>query len=86
MTVYAEPVAQTYQPPLLTKTFDILVWIEMDRVRMGSRRYTVTMTGEQNAQPTDLAYEIDGQPTTMQAVAEIIADSKRSQGSIDKAA
>jgi len=89
MTVYAEAVTQPSQPALsapLTKTFSVLVWVEMDRVRIGSHHYTVTMTGQQSAQPADLTYTVNGNPATMQDVAEIIADAKCSQGSVEKVA
>ena len=86
MTVYAEPVTQPFQSTTLTKTFNVMVWIEIDRVRVSSAYYTVTMTGEQGAAPEALTYTVDGNPATMQDVAEILAWARTSQGSVEKVA
>ena len=85
MTVYAEPASQTYHGTPITKTFNVMVWFEMDRVRMDSRFYTVTMTGEQSANPAELAYTIDGNPATMQQVSELLTWAKQ-DGSVEKVA
>ena len=88
MTVYAEVNASAFQivAPVITKTFNVMVWVEMDRVRMSQQFYTVSITGEQSAQPEALSYEVDGKPASMQDVADILAWARTSQGSIEKVA
>lgn len=87
MTVYAETVSSPlHTAPTLTKTFNVMIWVEMDRVRMSQRFYTVTITGQQSAQPEALTYTVDGNPATMQDVAEVLAWARTSQGSVEKVA
>jgi len=85
MTLYAAPVTQASQPLTLTKTFNVMVWFEMDRVRMSSRFYTLTITGKQSDKPEALSYEIDGKPATMQQVSELLTWAKDG-GSVEKVA
>ena len=88
MTVYAE--ANTNAPqiaftPRITKTFNVMVWVEMDRVRTERRFYTVRITGEQGGMPETFSYSVDGKPASMQDVADILSWAKQ-DGSVEKVA
>lgn len=82
MTVYAEPVAQPFHSERVTRTFNVMVWVEMDRVRIERRFYTVTLTGQKGAAVGTLTYTIDGKPATMQDVAQL-RTMARQEGSFE---
>ena len=85
MTLYAEAVSRPLHTPRITKTFNVMVWVELDRVRTDQRFYTVSITGEQSAQPEALSYEVDGKPASMQDVANLFTWAKQ-DGSVEKIA
>lgn len=88
MIVYANPIGQPLQlipNTVLIKTFNVMVWVEMDRVRMVSRYYTLSITGMQCDEPNALTYSIDSASATMQQVADLLAWAKR-DGSVEKIA
>jgi hypothetical protein len=87
MTVYAEANANAFQivDPVITKTFNVMVWVEMDRVRMSQQFYTVSITGQQSDMPSALSYEIDGKQADMADVADLLAWAKQG-GSVEKVA
>ena len=83
MTVYAADNARSLQaPPALTKTFNVMVWVEMDRVRVDQCFYKLSISGAQSGQPEALLYAIDGKPATMQQTADLLAWAKR-EGSVE---
>ena len=85
MSLYTRSSNTVLPAPTITKIFNVMVWTEMDRVRMSQRFYTVSITGEQSAQPEALTYTIDGKPADMEAVGNIFSWAKDG-GSVEKVA
>lgn len=75
MTQYAaQPVEVAHMPALITKTYNIGVWAEMDRVRVQMQYHTVTLTGFQGGTP--ISATINGQDAPLAEVHDLYRRAK----------
>lgn len=59
---------------IITKTYNLGLWIELDRVRLALQHHTVTLTGPQGGLPTHAT--INGHPASLAEVHDLYRRAK----------